>query len=597
MSSADPEPVARDWSTICGRALVIGGVLTLPIGVGAIAGYWASDRGVRWQPTMLEAILVGCVLAALAIVAGQALMGRHVTIEPGRRRVRRRVIVALAVAASGAALRLGVQATQAPTPLTQITPDRRVRAFELDRASYREHSAALEGILVELESAPWARARTDAPLARDEEELLRTAWRAFYDHAFALDQVRMFHEDWYRFDSARAERRERVSSFLLTYACELALYEKGARLAAMLDRSGSARRFLDAPQPDLGPDSWGQFRQDVIGSRDVALVVAGESYLAWLEAALDLGSDLAAWDLVSLHDDVEGHLRLIDLLGLADRTSITVASDLAVLQRSVRRAWFPAQESVARWMGDVRVRRPGWYLITPEQTAEMARSLEPGDILLSRKNWYLSNVGLPGLWPHAILYVGSPEELEGMHLTDGTTLRAHLERLHPAAFQRYVAGSSDGPFRVIEAVSEGVIPNTLHGAAGDYLAAVRPRVATTARARAIANAFGHLGKPYDFDFDFATDHALVCTELVWRSYRSAAEEVGLELPVVRIAGRPTLPANEIARLFARTRGGADPPLAFVYFLDAREGEGRAVIADAEAFAASAERSKWDIAQE
>ncbi len=36
--------------------------------------------------------------------------------------------------------------------------------------------------------------------------------------------------------------------------------------------------------------------------------------------------------------------------------------------------------------------------------------MEPGDIIVARQNWYLSNIGLPGFWPHAELYVGTPEE-------------------------------------------------------------------------------------------------------------------------------------------------------------------------------------------
>ncbi len=38
-------------------------------------------------------------------------------------------------------------------------------------------------------------------------------------------------------------------------------------------------------------------------------------------------------------------------------------ADLQVVKRSVRRTWFPAQKRVAEWMGDVRTRRPGRYLI------------------------------------------------------------------------------------------------------------------------------------------------------------------------------------------------------------------------------------------
>ena len=123
----------------------------------------------------------------------------------------------------------------------------------------------------------------------------------------------------------------------------------------------------------------------------------------------------------------------------------------------------------------------------------------------------------------------------------------------------------------------------------------RPRLDKKAKAQTIIEAFSHLGKPYDYEFDFATDHALVCTEVIWRCYRPAQNKKGLNFKLLDIAGRKTLPANEIARLFAKEHGRDDRQLDFVYFLDASEKAMKAFVSTEEAFQTSHTRFKWDLA--
>ena len=256
------------------------------------------------------------------------------------------------------------------------------------------------------------------------------------------------------------------------------------------------------------------------------------------------------------------------------------------------------QSTVSTWIGDTRlVARPSF--ISPQQIKAVQPRLQPGDILLERRNWFASNAFLPGFWPHAALYVGSPQELEqlgvirrkdGQWTSDDPGVAAKL--------QDYLKHAHDGePHTVVESVSEGVIFNSLtHSMAADYVAVLRPRnVSPGDRAKAIRTAFAHVGKPYDFEFDFATADKLVCTELVYQCYDTLLDfdcdpsRPGEQLP--QIMGRAALPALEFCRKFARERASPERELDLILFLDAEPAQRAAREADVQAFCDSADRPR------
>ena len=92
-----------------------------------------------------------------------------------------------------------------------------------------------------------------------------------------------------------------------------------------------------------------------------------------------------------------------------------------------------------------------------------------------------------------------------------------------------------------------------------------PASPTTQKATALARAFSHVGKPYDFEFDFSSSDKLVCTELVYQSYDGVLH---FDAYMEQIVGRPAIPALQFCRKFAAERGTPGQELEFVLFLDA-----------------------------
>ncbi len=226
-------------------------------------------------------------------------------------------------------------------------------------------------------------------------------------------------------------------------------------------------------------------------------------------------------------------------------------------------------------IGDAKIRAPrqGKSLIQPEQVSELRGKLKPGDIIIERRNWFLSNAFLPGYWPHSALYVGTAKDLERLGLLDDPRLKKHWEEF----LQRDEAGHEHV---IIESVSEGVIFSSLEHSigGGDSAAVVRPRLDETKTRECIARAFSHVGKPYDFEFDFFTTDKLVCTELVYRAY-----DGDIQFPLVDILGTKTMPALEIVRKFSNELGTTNAQLDFIAFLDGDEKKGRAKFGDEKVF--------------
>ncbi|MBF0501083.1 MAG: hypothetical protein HQM09_13170 [Candidatus Riflebacteria bacterium] len=225
------------------------------------------------------------------------------------------------------------------------------------------------------------------------------------------------------------------------------------------------------------------------------------------------------------------------------------------LKTEVYNEYYDLYSAVSTWIGDNKY-RPRKPSIKYDRIQEMKAKLQPGDLLLERENWYMSNIFLPGFWLHSILYVGTVDDLKKMGLTDNPIVAMHLAEYAKPDFKGH-------EHRVLESVSEGVIMSAMEEATdADYICALRPRLSQEEIKQVIVNAFSYAGLPYDFNFDFQTADQLACSELIYRSFR---EKLGLTPE--RIAGRYAIPSLTFAKKFAAERGKDDRFFDFVFFVD------------------------------
>ncbi len=217
------------------------------------------------------------------------------------------------------------------------------------------------------------------------------------------------------------------------------------------------------------------------------------------------------------------------------------------------RALYELQRAVSCGIAEVSVRPGHRPSLPPEINRQLAGLLQPGDVLVVRKQFAATNYFLPGYWPHAALFLGSADDLRGLGITDHQHVRSRLTQLAIA-----VPTGGDGKGGngvppagrfVIEALKDGVrIRPVASPLAADSVVLVRPRLARADVAAALSQSLLHEGKPYDFDFDFCSSHRLVCTEVVYRAYEGIA---GVAFDLQRHVGRFALAAGDLLRMALR----------------------------------------------
>jgi hypothetical protein len=178
---------------------------------------------------------------------------------------------------------------------------------------------------------------------------------------------------------------------------------------------------------------------------------------------------------------------------------------------------------------------------TPKRIDEALRTrlekiLCPGDVLVTRHEHVLTNLFLPGYWPHAALYMGSEAEREALGV-----------EIDEARRDRWTDSC-----RTLEALKDGVRFRPLEETmAVDAVAVVRPQLDASELARGLARAAEHEGKMYNFDFDFFRSDRLVCTEVVYRAYDGLGP---IRIPLKERSGRPTFSAEDLLDLALEGRG-------------------------------------------
>ena len=154
--------------------------------------------------------------------------------------------------------------------------------------------------------------------------------------------------------------------------------------------------------------------------------------------------------------------------------------------------------------------------------------LQPGDVFVTRHDDAMSNLFLPGFWPHGAMYIGPPETRRARDIPDVSD-----------GFQH----SGGEAISILEAKKDGVLLRPIEETLQvDAFVVLRPNLPPDQIDIAIKRGMSHAGKLYDFIFDFASSDKLVCTEVVYRAYHGIGP---IQFVLSSKAGRKCLSAEDL----------------------------------------------------
>jgi hypothetical protein len=479
-----------------------------------------------------------------------------------------------------------------------------------------------------------AKSGTDV-LYQEYRDVALSVWVRSMDYWLALETLVDRYGDFHVLEGADQRRR----AFLVLYAAYLAQARFAQEWTQLADRNPALAALFNEPVPALGlkegaysnlRDRGGspQARQDLKAIRSYYARIGGAK-------ALKRRPPGGEKDIVSLAGS----------FGVADGVRKSTHTRLLLPQPKWAEATFSTRAAYAidtfrYWfqMDPATGTRPH-VLIWDEQALRFAQELEPGDILLVRRENFVGEIGLAGYWHEAGVYVGTPGQRRRFFKSDksaGERVRALYEKAAPETVvsekesktERWKGKAGDflkdlNPWRAQASSAAAVVeqdagpvpekpeaPSVFHVgpkgvamekmtlfAAADAVAALRPRLSKRARSEALIRCFELMGKTYDYRHDFRSDAAVSGAELVDRAYRAGRKEDGLSFPWSESAGRWSMSANAIARKFDAEFGTPGRQLDWVLFSDAIEHKQASESSTLEEFRRSWRRPKWTFQKE
>jgi Permuted papain-like amidase enzyme, YaeF/YiiX, C92 family len=343
-------------------------------------------------------------------------------------------------------------------------------------------------------------------------------------------------------DADDLDNGSRQESFLIAFAAALLLVDAARFLREIADSRPIVRRKFNEPAPQFGVPGgvYDAVQKSLVSTRHGWHLYYAVQYFNEHECELrEIAQNSSYSPLIACIDELRHRLD-VSLSQFAEAKLRTRTDQLMrhVGRTLICRALYGIQKLAGSLVADKYLRYGHRAGLPSEVAGEMQRLLMPGDVLVVRKEYALTNYFLPGYWPHAALYLGSTNKLAELGIHQHENVKPRWARMLDA--------DENTSSHVLESMRDGVNLRTLDSPfASDSVVALRPSITRDDLASALTRGFAHEGKAYDFDFDFRRSDRLVCTEVIYRAFDGIG---AINIPLVERHGRPTLSGSDLIQM-------------------------------------------------
>ena len=308
----------------------------------------------------------------------------------------------------------------------------------------------------------------------------------------------------------------RLHAIAVSVLAAVTLYENARYIESVVLRVPNLRDLLNEGDPALGipPRFWDNIEREFVRVEYRNFLQAG---IQALERQPDRPRTISADNdplLTYVGEEIARHAVVSNIRGEQFPSKTARVLRFYALRMSTLAQTAPMEgktqlsKRFGNFMGMFEFRK-GKLFNQPHWVEFVQKRLQPGDIVLEKTPFRLTDKFIPGHFGHVAVYVGTESQLRDLGL-----------HTHPLIIQ-YASQIAEGKI-IVEALRDGTqLSSAQHFLNIDDLAILRPKPGAIPPGeviQAIILAFSHLGKKYDFGFDTKTWDTIVCSELAFQSY-------------------------------------------------------------------------------